>query len=122
MRSTCPATRAGFDSVVSIAAAGRSAVRPGIARRRDAGYTGHMNARSAFLMLAAALALSACGNKGPLVLPDRPDDSAAPAVDAAPAAPTDTAPASEESPPATEPAEDSDAPPAAEPLPQDDSD
>ncbi|MBS0214006.1 MAG: lipoprotein [Proteobacteria bacterium] len=37
------------------------------------------------LLLIAALALSACGNKGPLVLPDK---TASPAADAQSAAPT----------------------------------
>lgn len=33
------------------------------------------------LLIAAALALPACGNKGPLVLPDEPDQSTTPAGD-----------------------------------------
>ena len=81
-----------------------------------------MNARLALFTLVAAVALSACGNKGPLVLPDRPEDTTTPATDAAPADATDTAPASEENPPATEPTEDTDAPATPEPLPQDDND
>ena len=86
-----------------------------------------MNARLALFTLVAAVALSACGNKGPLVLPDRPEDTTTPATDAAPADATDTAPASEESPPATEPTEsapteDTATPATPEPLPQDDND
>lgn len=78
-------------------------------------------------MIAAAVALSACGNKGPLVLPDRPDDTTTPAAESVPADATDTAPASEENPPATEPTksaptEDTDTPAVPEPLPQDDND
>ena len=81
-----------------------------------------MNARPNAAYASRAVALSACGNKGPLVLPDRPEDTTTPATDAAPADATDTAPASEENPPATEPTEDTDAPATPEPLPQDDND
>jgi predicted small lipoprotein YifL len=68
---------------------------------RRGGYTAPMNRRlvSASVLLALALSLSGCGNKGPLVLPDAPAQETAtppaPAAEAAPAdaVPTDTAPA-----------------------------
>jgi len=77
--------------------------------------------RLALLLLATAVALSACGNKGPLVLPDKPAETTTPATEAAPidTSPTDTAPTSETT-PATVPAEDSGTPVAPEPLPQED--
>ena len=42
-----------------------------------------MNRRPAYVLAAMALclALSACGNKGPLVLPDKPDDAPSAAAD-----------------------------------------
>jgi predicted small lipoprotein YifL len=47
----------------------------------------------AALAIALPLLLSACGNKGPLVMPDRPAETpaAAPAPQAAPATPTPAA-------------------------------
>ncbi|MDN5780623.1 MAG: lipoprotein [Luteimonas sp.] len=78
--------------------------------------------RLSLLTIAAALALSGCGNKGPLVLPDAPDEAAAPvaAEDGTEPATDANAPA-EDAEPATEPA-DEDAPVEPEPLPQDDGD
>jgi predicted small lipoprotein YifL len=73
--------------------------------------------RFALLALVAALALSACGNKGPLVLPEKPADEA-PAGEAAPATdtvPTDTTPPAEDTAP---PAADGEVP--AEPAPPQD--
>lgn len=83
-------------------------------------------------MLAAALALTACGNKGPLVLPEKPADQA-PASDEAQPAAADSTPADESVPaddatPADEAAPTDDATPQdddgsqtpAEPAPQDD--
>ena len=58
-----------------------------------------MNRRlaSASVLLALALSLSGCGNKGPLVLPDAPgqETAAPPAAEPAPAdaTPADAAPA-----------------------------
>jgi diaminopimelate decarboxylase len=78
--------------------------------------------RLTLLSIAAALALSGCGNKGPLVLPDAPDEAEAPV-----AAEDGTEPAADASEPAdaaepaTEPA-DEDVPVEQEPLPQDDGD
>jgi predicted small lipoprotein YifL len=72
--------------------------------------------RLTLLSIAAALALSGCGNKGPLVLPDAPDEAEAPA-----AAEQGTQPAADDAEPASEPA-DEDAPVEPEPLPQDDGD
>lgn len=51
---------------------------------RAGGYTARMNRRTAFvsavLAIALPLALSACGNKGPLVLPDQtPAETTVPA-------------------------------------------
>ncbi|HVI58603.1 MAG TPA: lipoprotein [Luteimonas sp.] len=78
--------------------------------------------RFALLALAAALALSACGNKGPLVLPEKPADEA-PAGETAPATPAaDTVPA-DITPPAadtTPPADDGGQAPAEPAPPQDD--
>lgn len=42
------------------------------------------NIRLLLFPIAAALALSACGNKGPLVLPDKPAESATPADEGTP--------------------------------------
>lgn len=88
------------------------------------GYTARMNARLArfqfiAFLIAAALALSACGNKGPLVLPDEPDETAAPVEEAAPAdtAPADDADSADEPPADTTDEAD---PPAAAPPPEDD--
>ena len=62
------------------------------------------------LLLAISMALSACGNKGPLVLPDKPEAATAvPATSTPPA--TDTAPADQ-----------ADKPAKPEPLPLDDED
>jgi predicted small lipoprotein YifL len=79
------------------------------------------NTRLALLLLAAAVALSACGNKGPLVLPDKPAETPTPSTEAAPidTSPADTAPTSETA-PATVPEEDGGTPVAPEPLPQED--
>lgn len=44
-----------------------------------------MKAKTAVLALVVALLLAACGNKGPLVLPQKPD----PAQQEAPATPVD---------------------------------
>lgn len=55
------------------------------------------NIRLALLPIAAALVLAACGNKGPLVLPDKPAASAAPAGQAGPV--SETPPATTETPP-----------------------
>jgi len=78
--------------------------------------------RLTLLSIAASLALSGCGNKGPLVLPDAPDEAAAP-VDAEdvtePA--TDAGAPVEDAEPATAPT-DEDAPVEPEPLTQDDGD
>lgn len=50
-----------------------------------------MNRRPAYVLAAMVLclALSACGNKGPLVLPDKPADGATTDGTAAQAAPVD---------------------------------
>lgn len=63
-------------------------------------------ARLALFTLAATLTLSACGNKGPLVLPDKPnpDSTAAPAA---------TTPAIDET---ASPLPPSSPPPAADPV------
>lgn len=42
-----------------------------------------MNRRLALALIVLSLLLSACGNKGPLVLPDKPDQPAPTADDAA---------------------------------------
>lgn len=51
-----------------------------------------MNRRPAHVLVAIALslALSACGNKGPLVLPDKPDTSQPTTQPAPPTPPTGT--------------------------------
>src|SRR3546814_8126441 len=49
------------------------ASRPGAATLRSMNTT-----RLSLLTIAAALALAGCGNKGPLVLPDAPDEAEAP--------------------------------------------
>lgn len=60
---------------------------------RTRGYTAAMTKRLALISLLSCL-LAACGNKGPLVLPEQPAPAAAPAAEApaetpaAPAAPT----------------------------------
>lgn len=55
-----------------------------------------MKTTSRLLLLAVALALAACGNKGPLVLPDQagkhPASPASPASDATPQSPDTPAP------------------------------
>jgi predicted small lipoprotein YifL len=57
---------------------------------RHGGYTAPMNRRlalaSAALLVVLPLVLSGCGNKGPLVLPDKPADAAVPAEAPAPEA------------------------------------
>jgi predicted small lipoprotein YifL len=78
--------------------------------------------RLTLLSIAAALALSGCGNKGPLVLPDAPDEAEAPAAaeqGTQPAA--DASEPADDAEPAPEPA-DENAPVEPEPLPQDDGD
>ena len=72
--------------------------------------------RLSLLTIAAALALAGCGNKGPLVLPDAPDEAEAP-VAADEANEADEADANVEA-----SADDTDAPVEPEPLPQDDGD
>ena len=78
--------------------------------------------RLSLLTIAAALALAGCGNKGPLVLPDAPDEAEA----AVAAGETDEADANVEesaddtATDDTDPADDTDAPVEPEPLPQDD--
>ena len=60
---------------------------------------------SAAFMIALPLALSGCGNKGPLVLPGAPDETTVPAETAAPApAPETTVPTPETAPETTPPA------------------
>lgn len=88
------------------------------------GYTARMNARLArfqviAFLIVAVLALPACGNKGPLVLPDEPAETAAPVEAAAPA---DTAPAGDAGSADEPPADTTDEadPPVAAPPPEDD--
>ena len=78
--------------------------------------------RPTLLSIAAALALTGCGNKGPLVLPDAPDATEAPvaAQESAEPAAGSVEPAGAAA-PATEPA-DGNVPVEPEPLPQDDGD
>jgi predicted small lipoprotein YifL len=79
---------------------------------RRGGYTAPMNRRpvSASVLLALALSLSGCGNKGPLVLPDAPaQETATPPAPAVEPAPADAAPA--DAAPATPAATDGDAKP-----------
>lgn len=86
--------------------------------------------RLSLLTIAAALALAGCGNKGPLVLPDAPEEAETPvAVDEADAAANASAgdattdeTATGETDAAAEPIDDTDAPVDPEPLPQDDGD
>lgn len=69
-------------------------------------YTPHMNIRLP-LVLATACLLTACGNKGPLVLPQKPVpvETATPAAQPATPAPSTETPQSQPAtPPATEPA------------------
>jgi len=76
--------------------------------------------RLTLLSIAAALALSGCGNKGPLVLPDAPDEAEAPvAADEGTEPATGAGTPAEDAESATEPADD-DAPVEPEPLPLDD--
>lgn len=82
--------------------------------------------RLTLLSIAAALALSGCGNKGPLVLPDAAEDAEVP-VDAedadTAAAQADEAGVDDAVTDGTEPPDDTGAPPVEpEPLPQDDGD
>jgi predicted small lipoprotein YifL len=80
--------------------------------------------RLSLLTIAAALALAGCGNKGPLVLPDAPDEAEVPVavgeVDEPDTAVDESADAAAD--PAAEPIDDTDAPVEPEPLPQDDGD
>src|SRR3546814_16499131 len=74
--------------------------------------------RLSLLTIAAALALAGCGNKGPLVLPDAPDEAEAPvAADEANEAVDESA---DDTDPAAEPIDDPDAPVEPDPLPPDD--
>lgn len=76
--------------------------------------------RLTLLSIAAALALSGCGNKGPLVLPDAPDEAEAPvAPDEGTEPAADAGTPAEDAGSATEPADDG-APVEPEPLPLDD--
>lgn len=70
------------------------------------------NIRLLLFPIAAALALSACGNKGPLVLPDKPAESATPADEGTPASQPPPATSAEAKKPET----------PAEPLPLDNDD
>lgn len=74
---------------------------PRIPSNRHDGYTARMNRRlalaSAVFAIVLPLALSGCGNKGPLVLPDPPADTAVPAEAPAPEA---AMPAPDATPPA----------------------
>jgi len=57
-----------------------------------------MNKRAVYRIVMTGLALallSACGNKGPLVLPDKPDAASAPATAPAPAPAADAQPDSQ---------------------------
>lgn len=65
----------------------------------DTLYTAHMNRRHVFTALTAsliALALTGCGNKGPLVMPDKPSDTPVPAD--APAQPAPAQPVTDGTP------------------------
>lgn len=79
-----------------------------IPSNRHGGYTAQMNPRlaltSAVFVIALPLALSGCGNKGPLVLPGAPAETTVPAESSAPA------PASEATVPTPEPAPETTAP------------
>jgi predicted small lipoprotein YifL len=88
-----------YRSIVAIDAASSADARvsPAVAAEcthipsnRYGGYTARMNRRLALASAAFAillpLALSGCGNKGPLVLPDKPVDAAVPAETPAPEA------------------------------------
>jgi len=92
------------------------------------GYTAAMNnTRLSLLSIVAALALAGCGNKGPLVLPDAPEDAEAPATaDGADAAVDDETGAdaipADDAGSTAEPVDDADTPVEPEPLPQDDGD
>jgi predicted small lipoprotein YifL len=78
--------------------------------------------RLSLLTIAAALALAGCGNKGPLVLPDAPDEAQAPvAAEGGTDPAADASVPADDAEPATE-AADADAPVEPEPLPQDDGD
>lgn len=71
---------------------------PGMPSRDRPGYTSPMNTRLALLLIALSPALSGCGNKGALVLAEKP--AAEPAAATATQAPTGqdaTAPAAPES-------------------------
>jgi len=81
--------------------------------------------RLSLLTIVAALALAGCGNKGPLVLPDAPEDAEAPvAADGADAAVEDgtDAPPADDADATAEPVDDADTLVEPEPLPQDDGD
>ena len=47
-------------------------MRQGRCRLERDGYTARMKTTLRILLIAALLTLAACGNKGPLVLPDKP--------------------------------------------------
>lgn len=79
---------------------------------RTRGYTATMITRLALLMLLSCL-LAACGNKGPLVLPEQP--AAAPAVDAPAQTPADAPTGLPPPPPTAEPAGAGDGTPARQP-------
>ncbi len=86
--------------------------------------------RLTLLSIAAALALSGCGNKGPLVLPDAAEDAGVPvaeeeadtAADQADEAAVDDALTDDAPTDGGETPDDADAPIDPEPLPQDDGD
>lgn len=65
------------------------ATRDRIPSNRQGGYTARMNRRlaltSAVFMITLPLALSGCGNKGPLVLPGAPAATTVPAETSTPA-------------------------------------
>jgi predicted small lipoprotein YifL len=80
-----------------------------IPSNRHGGYTARMNRRlaltSAVFVIVLPLALSGCGNKGPLVLPGAPAETTVPAETSAPAtAPETTVPTPEPAPETTAPA------------------
>lgn len=87
-------------------------------RRGPARYTSAMNLRSTFA-LAAALLLSGCGNKGPLVMAPAPaanpaEAPVAPPADSAVPAPASTVAPAVESEPQPEPQPEPAAPPPAD--------
>lgn len=80
--------------------------------------------RLSLLSIAAALALAGCGNKGPLVLPDAPEDAeTSVTADQADAAAEEADEAVDDTRvDDAEPVDDTDVPIEPEPLPQDDGD